>query len=256
MILARLTRAVREQNWFAVAIEFVIVIAGVVIGFQVTAWNGERVADERETALLVRLRDELETDQRERARSRNNAFRLDELHGAVEVMRSDAAAELTGSQCIAIAASNYYSDSLAGASVPAMEELLSDARGLNLISDVELRQALADYLQYRASIPRTVDWYVRGSVNLTVTFPELIEQTAYVHPERQTIWPEVSCNLEAMRRDSAFRNAFSENAWRFEYYYQSVVAEHNDRVEALIARISEVLGDNHETGEANAENAP
>ncbi|WP_109259473.1 hypothetical protein [Hyphobacterium indicum] len=46
MILTRLSRAVRDQNWFAVALEFVIVIAGVVIGFQITAWNGERAERE------------------------------------------------------------------------------------------------------------------------------------------------------------------------------------------------------------------
>ena len=44
MILARLSRAIREQNWLAVAIEFVIVIAGVVIGFQISAWASERQA--------------------------------------------------------------------------------------------------------------------------------------------------------------------------------------------------------------------
>ncbi|WP_291841750.1 hypothetical protein [Maricaulis sp.] len=42
MILARITRALKDQNWFAVALEFIIVIAGVVIGFQVTAWNDGR----------------------------------------------------------------------------------------------------------------------------------------------------------------------------------------------------------------------
>ena len=42
MILARLSRAVREQNWFAVVLEFFIVIVGVVIAFQVTAWNEAR----------------------------------------------------------------------------------------------------------------------------------------------------------------------------------------------------------------------
>jgi len=42
MILQRISTAIRQQNWFAVALEFVIVIAGVVIGFQVTAWNGAR----------------------------------------------------------------------------------------------------------------------------------------------------------------------------------------------------------------------
>jgi len=56
MILARLSRAVREQNWFAVVLEFVIVIAGVVIGFQVTAWNdvrSERVLEQRYLERLI-----------------------------------------------------------------------------------------------------------------------------------------------------------------------------------------------------------
>lgn len=42
MILASITQAIRHQNWFAVAVEFLIVIAGVVIGFQITAWNEAR----------------------------------------------------------------------------------------------------------------------------------------------------------------------------------------------------------------------
>lgn len=44
MILQNLSKAVREQNWFAVVLEFVIVIAGVVIGFQINAWNERRQA--------------------------------------------------------------------------------------------------------------------------------------------------------------------------------------------------------------------
>ena len=37
MILQNLTKAIREQNYYAVVLEFLIVIAGVVIGFQITA---------------------------------------------------------------------------------------------------------------------------------------------------------------------------------------------------------------------------
>jgi len=37
MIIARLRRAVRDQDWFAALLEFIIVISGVVIGFQITA---------------------------------------------------------------------------------------------------------------------------------------------------------------------------------------------------------------------------
>lgn len=43
MILSRITHALRTQNWFALALEFVIIIAGVVIGFQVNAWSAGRV---------------------------------------------------------------------------------------------------------------------------------------------------------------------------------------------------------------------
>lgn len=51
-ILGRLSKAVREQNWFAVALELVIVVLGVVIGFQVTAWGNERAARAQEQVLL------------------------------------------------------------------------------------------------------------------------------------------------------------------------------------------------------------
>ena len=56
MILANLVKAIREQNYYAVFLEFVIVILGVVIGFQVTAWNADReraVRDQRLTERLV-----------------------------------------------------------------------------------------------------------------------------------------------------------------------------------------------------------
>ncbi len=46
MILRSVTRHVREQNWFAVCIDFMIVVVGVFIGIQVANWN-EAEADRR-----------------------------------------------------------------------------------------------------------------------------------------------------------------------------------------------------------------
>ncbi len=54
-ILGRLTQAVRQQNWFAVALEIAIVVFGVVIGFQVTAWAEERADRNREQEYLSQL---------------------------------------------------------------------------------------------------------------------------------------------------------------------------------------------------------
>ena len=39
MILRRLTQHVKDQNWFAVALDFFIVLAGILIAFQITNWN-------------------------------------------------------------------------------------------------------------------------------------------------------------------------------------------------------------------------
>jgi len=55
MILQSITKAIREQNYYAVALEFVIVIAGVVIGFQINAWNSERESAARAATLIERL---------------------------------------------------------------------------------------------------------------------------------------------------------------------------------------------------------
>lgn len=55
MILQNISKAIREQNYYAVALEFVIVIAGVVIGFQIQAWNEGRADKLREQNYLERL---------------------------------------------------------------------------------------------------------------------------------------------------------------------------------------------------------
>ncbi|CAN0603893.1 unnamed protein product, partial [Ectocarpus sp. 12 AP-2014] len=48
MILRSLTKHVKDQNWFAVGLDFAIVIVGVFIGIQVSNWN----ESQREQALL------------------------------------------------------------------------------------------------------------------------------------------------------------------------------------------------------------
>ena len=44
MRLRSLTKHVRDQNWFAVFLDFFIVVAGILIAFQITNWNEERLA--------------------------------------------------------------------------------------------------------------------------------------------------------------------------------------------------------------------
>lgn len=42
MLLRSLTKHVRDQNWFAVALDFFIVVAGILLAFQITNWSTAR----------------------------------------------------------------------------------------------------------------------------------------------------------------------------------------------------------------------
>ncbi len=62
MILRRLTEHVKAQNWFAVAIDFVIVVAGVFVGIQVSNWNAARLADGASRAVTAQLIEDLRAE--------------------------------------------------------------------------------------------------------------------------------------------------------------------------------------------------
>tara|TARA_R110000787_G_scaffold268352_1_gene374830 strand:+ start:519 stop:1289 length:771 start_codon:yes stop_codon:yes gene_type:complete len=62
MILRRLTKHVKDQNWFAVGLDFLIVVAGVFLGIQIGNWNAGRADDARATAYLERLSSDINTD--------------------------------------------------------------------------------------------------------------------------------------------------------------------------------------------------
>ena len=55
MILRRLSQHLREQNWTAITIEFVLLVAGVFLGIQVANWNEDRQQAARQSNYLERL---------------------------------------------------------------------------------------------------------------------------------------------------------------------------------------------------------
>ena len=55
MLLRAVSKHVKDQNWFAVAIDFFIVVIGVYIGIQVSNWNAKRIDIERGEYFSARL---------------------------------------------------------------------------------------------------------------------------------------------------------------------------------------------------------
>ena len=88
MILRRVAEHVKAQNWFAVAIDFVIVVVGVFIGIQVSNWNEAAWRPRKGGALPVRA------DRRlERGPSRD---RFDQAHRGSPHGRVGEVSALTG----------------------------------------------------------------------------------------------------------------------------------------------------------------
>ena len=75
MLLRRYIEHVREQNWFAVAIDFLIVVFGVYIGLQTQEWSAQRDLDALEVQYMTELKEEM---------SRNTTL----TSGTVETMNS------------------------------------------------------------------------------------------------------------------------------------------------------------------------
>ena len=55
MILRRLTQSLKEQNWTAIWVEFVLVVAGVFLGIQGANWNAAQQDRQREAEFVARL---------------------------------------------------------------------------------------------------------------------------------------------------------------------------------------------------------
>jgi len=59
MILRRLSQSLKEQNWTAIWIEFVLLVAGVFLGIQVSNWNAEREIRQKAAIFTERLKADL-----------------------------------------------------------------------------------------------------------------------------------------------------------------------------------------------------
>jgi len=58
VIIRRLAGALREQNWFTVVMEVMIVVVGIFIGLQVDGWNEGRKKQQNIEAQLLRIADD------------------------------------------------------------------------------------------------------------------------------------------------------------------------------------------------------
>ena len=86
MVIRRIREHVTAHNWFAVGIDFLIVVAGIVIGLQVSNWNSARVERGEVRAYRAQIIQNLQSNERGAA-AREKYFRQVRGH-SLAVMRA------------------------------------------------------------------------------------------------------------------------------------------------------------------------
>jgi hypothetical protein len=143
MILSRLSNAIRTQNWFAVVLEFVIVIAGVVIGFQVTGWAARQADTERAAQYLERLIADMEENQQRFDDAREFRSEVRDI-GLEALAYANGSLEPPDSWRVVVA---YFNASQSGGAelVDATYREMVATGDLRLLTDLELRGRLSAY---------------------------------------------------------------------------------------------------------------
>lgn len=175
MLLRRIKQHVVNENWFAVCVDFVIVVVGVYVGIEVSNWNESRQEDLRAQEYLERIQSDLVLDRFE-ANSRMKFWSRVIEYGEAAIAHAEDGTLYQDSVGQTVLA--YYQASQIDpyTAVSTTYDELKAAGELRLLRNPELRAQLADYYVYANSLqaehlfkvlPRYRE-YVRGVVPYSI----------------------------------------------------------------------------------------
>lgn len=237
MILRRITEHVKAQNWFAVGIDFVIVVVGVFIGLQVQQWADAQRQARMERIYTEKLQAEVLKLVATRAPLVEERNRVNEaLATATRVLYDHQLQALGDFECQSMAYSYVISnptDDLA-----ALIELQSTGQ-LAVFSHPRVSEALGAFLLVRARARDSLAGITRSQLNLHVRHPELVQITGPSNIATGSYESGIfRCDLAGMRASPQFRNDFELNRTNYALHTRD-----NARVDASLGELSKVLAD-------------
>ena len=250
MILRRISKNLRSQNWFAVAVEFVIVVVGGFMGLQVQDWNESRKERIEEHALLSRLHVEtvelLETQREELV---DLSERANILTGVNPVLFSqEPLRAISNLECGRIVASHVFRRS--PDELPVLDEMLSTGR-FDLLQDEVIKEHLRDYVLFRGRARAFYEEATNELFRLHSRFPNLIAiRRVPIEPGFVGGWTNLSgegfrwnrvCDGEKMRASQAFLNEYVDNLSRIGSM-TLFTEQRQDHLEKLESALSARLG--------------
>jgi len=240
MILRSVSKHVRDQNWFAVGLDFIIVVVGVFIGIQVANWNDWRLERIEEQTILARLQVEVK-ELIDVQRDELEGYRLIATHSlsAQPVLFGQAPPRtLSVNECMSIVSSHILrrpSDEL-----PVLDEVRESGR-FDLLRDPNLKAELRNYILVRERQRNRFDELSNDPFRLHSRHPEALGiQRVPIRAGDQPVWSDFSgtgyqwnpeCDVLVMRESQAFLNEYVDNMAR----NGSMVEMHEERHRTLLS---------------------
>ncbi len=239
MILRSLTKHVRDQNWLAVFLDFLIVVVGVFIGIQVANWNEARIEEREEALLIERLVVDFERIGEDAQRSLDfHRDRVSEFKTLVLSLRSGSLAAEDRSavdRALFIGLSMQTSADRSGT----FTELLSSGRA-NLLKDKALLNELVAYEDFLDRFSFAQEYLMHMSVDLqqpfTARFDYRMDGMEWIVEEDIDLAARVDYDFGALVSDASFHNAAEQLM-----YVHNIALLWRSRISERIGRIQQML---------------
>lgn len=248
MLLRSISKHLKEQNWFAVILDFLIVVFGVYIGLQASNWNTQRQDRMDEAAFLEQLHNDLAVSLKQSARTEKHRLRqAKHFDSAVELIFGETSArELSEQECSAMAYS--HATYVGRATLPSLVQLQTAGRA-SIISDKELAQQLAGLTQ-RLEALDTVIREVRG-VEIVFKYPKAFQLQSIM-----TLSPagdgslerdaKVKCTLSNILNNQTLSNDIVYNADAYDAFMRDGLLPWIEQMRRVHQRVDSLLGIVHE----------
>ena len=238
MILRRLTQHVKGQNWFAVGIDFVIVVVGVFMGIQLGNWNEARGQRLDATVALERLHEDFQLilGQTERSLTRHEGY-IQATARVINGARTGEYAEETLLEDIQL---------IGDFSVPSgpsatYAELVASGR-LKLIDNEDLRRSLKTWDDY-VTLVRSEYGVFTGSliqVRDVLLRAQTLEVSGVPNPDLDDVSRAIDVDYDLLSNDLQIRNQL-QIAYATQDNIYAILYRNRGEIQKIIEMIDEEM---------------